>query len=494
MLEVTPGFEEFKKLSESYNLIPIYTELPADLETPITLFYKLFEEDHTFLLESLEGSEKWARYSFLGLKPFLKFRSKGKKIYLEDEEGLRNFDAEPYLALKEIISSFKAPQVKELPRFWGGAVGYVGYEVVSFFEPRVKPGRDVLGFFDMYFVFPEVLIIYDRLKHSIKVVGLCRIKDDPALSYDKIRDLIYEVAFKIKGNSFLCPSLKKRLSFSSEIEKEEFMNWVKQAKDYISAGDVIQVVLSQRFYCEDEVLLNPHTSFYLYRALRKINPSPYMFYLKFGDEILIGSSPEILVRVEGRRVETRPIAGTRRRGFTEEEDLALEEELKNDEKELAEHIMLVDLGRNDLGRICEYGSVEVSELMVVERYSHVMHLVSGVRGRLAKGKDMFDAFSAVFPAGTVSGAPKIRAMEIITELEKTVRGPYAGAVGYFGFSHNMDFCITIRTLFQKGKRLYLQAGAGIVADSKPEKEYEETLNKAKGMKKALELFGRGYFL
>jgi len=494
MLSITPDFEEFQKLSETYNLIPIYTELPADLETPITLFYKLFEEDHTFLLESLEGSEKWARYSFLGLKPFLKFRSKGKKIYLEDEGGVRSFEAEPYPALKKIVSSFKVPQVKELPRFWGGAVGYVSYEMVSFFEPRVRPGRDVLGFFDMNFVFPEVLLIYDRLNHSIKVVGLCRVKDDPALSYDRTRDLICEVALKIKGNTLSWPSLKKGLSFSPEIEKEEFLSWVKHAKEYIGAGDVIQVVLSQRFCCEDEVLYNPHTSFYLYRALRKINPSPYMFYLRFGDEILIGSSPEILVRLEGRRVETRPIAGTRRRGFTEEEDLALEKELKSDEKELAEHIMLVDLGRNDLGRICEYGSVEVHELMVVERYSHVMHLVSGVRGRLAEGRDMFDTFSAVFPAGTVSGAPKIRAMEIITELEKTVRGPYAGAVGYFGFSGNMDFCITIRTLFQKGKRLYLQAGAGIVADSRPEKEYEETLNKAKGMKKALELFGKGYFL
>jgi anthranilate synthase component 1 len=281
---------------------------------------------------------------------------------------------------------------------------------------------------------------------------------------------------------------------SPELEKGTFLDMVKRAKEYISAGDIIQAVLSQRFFVEDELLTNPHTSFYLYRGLRKINPSPYMFYLRMQDEVLIGASPEILVRVEEKRVETRPIAGTRRRGATEAEDLALEEELKRDEKELAEHIMLVDLGRNDLGRVSRYGSVDVYELLVVERYSHVMHLVSGVRGILRDGEDMFSAFRACFPAGTVSGAPKIRAMEIIAELERVARGPYAGAVGYFGFSRNMDFCITIRTFFQKKNRLYLQAGAGIVADSVPEREFEETINKAKALEKALELFGKGYFL
>jgi len=494
MFELKPSYEDFKKLSETYHIIPVYTEIPADVDTPVSLFYKLFEEDYIFLLESIEGPEKWARYSFLGLKPFLVFQSKYENILIKEKTQEKSFNNEPFSVLKNLFNSFKVYETNELPRFWGGAVGYISYEIINFFEPRVKRGKDVLNFYDIHLVFPEILLVYDRFKHVIKIIGISQVKNDPSLAYFYIQELINSIIDRIKNGKVSPLKIKKELNFEPEIEKEQYIEWVKKAKEYIFAGDIIQVVLSQRFLCEDDILFEPHVSFYIYRALRKVNPSPYMFFLKLKDEILIGSSPEILVRVEGKVVETRPIAGTRKRGKNEEEDKWLEEDLKKDEKELAEHIMLVDLGRNDIGRVCKYGSVEVTELMIVERYSHVMHLVSGVKGILKDGEDMFSSFRAVFPAGTVSGAPKIRAMEIITETEKTVRGPYAGAVGYFGFSGNMDFCITIRTLFQKQNKLYIQTGAGIVADSKPINEYEETLNKAKAMKKAVELFSKGYFL
>lgn len=490
-----PSKEEFLKLADSYNVLPLGVEFPADLETPLSLFYKLFQErKYIFLLESMEGPEKWARYSFIGYEPYLVFRTKGTKVWLNGD----TFESEePFEELKKILLRFKAPFLKELPRFWGGAVGYVGYELVSFFEKRVPKPPDPLNFHDLFFIFPQKLFVYDRLRHSIialQIVYLSEEKRDLDVLYESFKEEILSLVRELREQKTVIPAISKTLKLTPEIEPETFLRMVKKAKEYIAQGDVIQTVLSQRFCLEDEILLNPHTSFYLYRGLRKINPSPYMFYLKLGEEILIGASPEILVRVEGNRIETRPIAGTRRRGFNEEEDLALEEELRRDEKELAEHIMLVDLGRNDLGRVSKYGTVEVYDLITVERYSHVMHLVSGVRGLLKEGEDMFSAFKACFPAGTVSGAPKIRAMEIIAELEAKARGPYAGAVGYFGFSQNMDFCITIRTFFQKGKKLYLQTGAGIVADSVPEREYEETINKAKALERALELFSEGYFL
>lgn len=495
-MKVYPEKAEFLKLSETFNLIPLYTEISADLETPLSLLYKLFEgEKHIFLLESMEGPEKWARFSFIGFDPFLIFKSKGNRVEILGIKEKAFFCENPFFELKKLLSQFKTPVIKDLPRFWGGAVGYVAYEMVSFFEKKVPRAMDTLNFHDLYFIFPRKLLIYDRLRHSYIIVQLLLLKDGNA------EKLYYEAKGELKGlisslkkKKLKIPKLKKRLILVNEIERDKFLDMVLKAKDYISAGDVIQVVLSQRFFVEDELFENPHTSFYLYRGLRKINPSPYMFYLRLEDEILIGSSPEILVRVEDKIVETRPIAGTRRRGLTDEEDLLLEEELRHDEKELAEHIMLVDLGRNDLGRVSKYGTVDVYELLVVEKYSHVMHLVSGVKGILKNEEDMFSVFRACFPAGTVSGAPKIRAMEIISELEGRTRGPYAGAVGYFGFSQNMDFCITIRTFFQKKNRLYLQAGAGIVADSVPEREFEETINKAKALERALKLFEEGYFL
>lgn len=541
-MNISPSFDEFVKLSQNYNLIPLYLEMPADLETPISLLYKVFDDEtHIFLLESMEGPEKWARYSFIGFEPSIIFRAKGKKVYVEGEVK-KEFSCEaPFLELKRLWEGFRVPENLPLPRFFSGLVGYVSYEMVSFFEKRVKRGEPVLGFHDLYFVLPRKLIVYDRLNHTYKLIALVSTEDSlltnlgsrdegnagayeetPGLTarvsqesegredrerssfvdkeredleklYSKAKDELLALRERLRSAKVSPPLLQGAIKLTPEMERASFEKMVQRAKKYIEKGDIIQVVLSQRFYVEDEILKNPHLGLYLYRALRKINPSPYMFYLRFKDEVLIGSSPEILVRAEGKRVETRPIAGTRRRGKTEEEDLMLEEELKNDEKELAEHIMLVDLGRNDLGRVCEHGSVQVYDLMVVERYSHVMHLVSGVKGRLKDGEDMFSLFRACFPAGTVSGAPKVRAMEIITELEEKERGPYAGAVGYFGFNHTMDFCITIRTFFQKGGRLYLQAGAGIVADSNPKKEYEETINKAKALEKALELFSSGYF-
>jgi anthranilate synthase component 1 len=541
-MNISPSFDEFVKLSQNCNLIPLYLEMPADLETPISLFYKVFDDEtHIFLLESMEGPEKWARYSFIGFEPSIIFRAKGKKVYLEGEIKEEFSCEDPFLELKRLWEGFRVPENLPLPRFFSGLVGYVSYEMVSFFEKRIKRGEPVLGFHDLYFVLPRKLIVYDRLKHTYKLIALVsteesfltnlrardegnagayeetlrlaarvsqeteglevrgrstqvvKEREDLEKLYSKARDELLALRERLRSAKVSPPRLQGVIKLTPEMERASFEKMVQRAKKYIEKGDIIQVVLSQRFYVEDEILKNPHLGLYLYRALRKINPSPYMFYLRFKDEVLIGSSPEILVRAEGKRVETRPIAGTRRRGKTEEEDLMLEEELKNDEKELAEHIMLVDLGRNDLGRVCEYGSVQVYDLMVVERYSHVMHLVSGVKGRLKDGEDMFSLFRACFPAGTVSGAPKVRAMEIITELEEKERGPYAGAVGYFGFNHTMDFCITIRTFFQKGGRLYLQAGAGIVADSNPKKEYEETINKAKALEKALELFSSGYF-
>ena len=491
MIELRPSKEEFVSLGRDYSLIPVYTELLVDLETPISLFYKLFTGHYGFLLESLEGGEKWARYSFIGLQPFLIFRARGRRVTLLDRHGEITREVEdPLEVLKQKVLAYRAPRIPELPRFFGGAVGFLAYDVVRFIERLPDLSPDTADFSHLHFMFPEILLAYDRIRHVLQVIYNVRVEpgESPEALYERARAEIGAVVSRIRGPLLYPPPTRagEATELSPEMEKERFKEMVRRAKEYIAAGDVIQVVLSQRFSGRSHL-----PPFALYRALRKINPSPYLFFLRLADETLIGSSPEILVRVEEGRVETRPIAGTRPRGQDETEDAELARDLLRDPKERAEHLMLVDLGRNDIGRVCTYGSVEVYDLMVIERYSHVMHLVSGVRGELAPGRDMFDVFRAAFPAGTVSGAPKIRAMEIIEELEPVKRGPYAGAVGYFGFSGNMDLCITIRTLFQKGDRLYLQAGAGIVADSDPEREYEETLNKARGMMQALELVRKG---
>jgi anthranilate synthase component 1 len=481
-----PTFSEFKKLSKQGNLIPVYREIFADMETPVSAFKKLNTVDHSFLLESVEGGEKWARYSFLGFNPSIIFKSKGKNVeIITGRIKTTLVSNNPLRSLREIMCMYKPVEITELPRFFGGAVGYISYDMVRFFENLPEQTEDDLNWYDAYLMITDTLLVFDNLQHSLKVVynvhldGKRNLQEAYAHAIKKIDTIIRELNKPLKKDKAL--SLQCRTAVRSNFKKEAFKKIVKKAKTYIQAGDIIQTVLSQRF--ETTLSTSP---FNLYRALRMINPSPYMYYLKMGDCYIVGSSPEVQVRFEKGKIEVRPIAGTRPRGKTERQDLHLEKELKNDPKERAEHIMLVDLGRNDVGRVSRMGTVTVDELMVIERYSHVMHLVSHVSGTIRPGKDAYDVFSSTFPAGTVSGAPKIRAMEIIDELEKQKRGPYAGAVGYFSFSGNMDFCITIRTMVIKNDKIYIQAGAGIVADSKPEREFQETVNKARGMFRAIQ--------
>ena len=499
-----PDLESFKTLSTKGNLIPVYREILADTETPVSAALKLGGSP-SFLLESMIGGEKWARYSFLGSRPSRIIKGWDKKIEIKDTKaGIQRHEAEnPFEIVKKEIAAYKPVDVPGLPRFYGGLVGYIGYDMVRFFENIPYEKKLGLKIPDMFLMVTDTVMIFDNLKGKIKVVSNAHIDNkSPEEAYadaeEKIETIItnlkksrpvrrrqrgrkdQDLSFATIKHSRQRPSLSGYAS--SFPGKDEFKEAVLKCKEYIMAGDIIQAVLSQRFERESDI--NP---FNIYRALRVINPSPYMYYIDMGDAKLVGSSPEILVRLEGRKILLRPIAGTRRRGETEEEDRSLEEELKNDPKEIAEHIMLVDLGRNDVGRVAETGSVKVTELMNVERYSHVMHLVSNVEGTLKKGLDAFDVLRACFPAGTVTGAPKVRAMEIIEELEPIRRGPYAGAVGYLSYSGNMDTCITIRTLIIKGNKVYVQAGAGIVADSVPEKEYTETVNKAMGMMKAVDM-------
>ena len=491
-----PALDDFKKLADSAGLIPVSREIVADLDTPLTVFAKIAgDESHAFLLESLEGGEKWGRYSFIGLDPLLTFESRGENITIRRNGSVEERTGDPVAVLKEVLASFNALQDSEfLPRFFGGAVGYLGYDMVRFMEELPDTNPLLENFPDSSFMVPRLVLVYDNLKQTLTVVNCVQVEDgqDVEVLYQKscqhidamirrlrMRPLPYDVVD--------VDSQGATHHFQSNMAEESFKEMVAKAKEYIMAGDIIQVVLSQRFHTKTDL-----PPFMIYRALRHINPSPYLFYLKLDNNIQIGSSPEILVRLEENRIEVRPIAGTRPRGKTREEDLALEKDLLADPKERAEHLMLVDLGRNDVGRVARYGTVETHDLLVIERYSHVMHIVSGVRGELAPGKDQFDVVRACFPAGTVSGAPKVRAMEIIEELEPERRGPYAGAVGYFGFSGNMDFCITIRTFVMQDDDLWVQAGAGIVADSDPEMEFQETLNKSRGLRRAVELAEKGF--
>ena len=495
-----PDLEGFKSLASRGNLIPVYREILADTETPVSAALKLGGSP-SFLLESVVGGEKWARYSFLGSRPSRVIKSWGTKVEIRDNErGTQIFEVDnPFDFIKREITTFSPVDVIGLPRFYGGLVGYIGYDMVKFFEhlpdSKEKPGIELP---DMFFMVTDTVVIFDNLKGKIKVVSnACINNESPEEAYRGAEEKIESIIERLRYSEISPPARRSSprgegkgggenplLSgyASSFATKKAFEDAVLRGKDYIMSGDVIQVVLSQRF--EREFDIEP---FNIYRALRVINPSPYMYYIDTGDAQLVGSSPEILVRLEGRKIILRPIAGTRKRGETEQEDSLLEEDLRKDPKEMAEHIMLVDLGRNDVGRVAETGSVKVTELMTVERYSHVMHLVSNVEGTLKNDLDAFDVVKACFPAGTVAGAPKVRAMEIIEELEPMRRGPYAGAVGYLSYSGNMDTCITIRTLIIKGNKVYVQAGAGIVADSDPEKEYMETVNKAKGMMKAVDM-------
>ena len=483
------SFEEFRDLAQRGTFVPVCKEIVADLQTPVSAFMRIAEHaQYSFLLESVEGGEQVGRYSFLGKDPFLILRSRGGMTIL-DRAGSTSESDRPFIeALRELMAGFHAPFVPGLPRFTGGAVGYLGYDAAAWFEPvTLQPpagADDEAGF--MLF---DTVLAFDHVRHRILIIANARItgEDDLESLYQFARARIELVERELE-RTLSKPSLADGppVEMTSNVTRDEFERMVRTAKEYIAAGDIYQVVLSQRF--EADVSADPFT---VYRALRRVNPSPYMYFLRMGGASIVGSSPEMLVRVEGRRAQTHPIAGTRPRGRNEEEDLRLAEELKNNEKERAEHVMLVDLGRNDIGRVAAYGTVRVPQFMGLERYSHVMHLVSIVEGRLAEDRDRLDALVACFPAGTVSGAPKVRAMEIIAELEPDRRGIYAGAVGYLDFAGNLDFCITIRTLVMAGGKAYVQAGAGIVADSNPAAEFEETRDKARALVRALEMAQAG---
>jgi anthranilate synthase component 1 len=485
------SLEEFKELAGRGTYVPVCKELVADLLTPVSAFLKIAEDaDYAFLLESVEGGEHVGRYSFLGKDPFLILRSTAGRTTIE-RAGVTTESDQPFVdTLRGLMAGVRSPLVPDLPRFTGGAVGYLGYGASAWFEPVLGDlGEGVDGTDQAGFMVFDTVLAFDHVQHRILIIANARISPEDDL------DSLYQFACAKIG--FLERELERNLStpprkapapleLKSNHTKEEFEEKVVTAKGHIAAGDIYQVVLSQRF--EAEVAADPFT---VYRALRHVNPSPYMYFIRMGGVSVVGSSPEMLVRVEGSRVETHPIAGTRRRGRNDEEDMRLAEELKRNEKERAEHVMLVDLGRNDVGRVCEYGSVRVPQFMGLERFSHVMHLTSIVEGRLASDRDRLDALVSCFPAGTVSGAPIVRAMQIIQELEPAPRGLYAGAVGYLDFAGNLDFCIAIRTIIMSAGRAYVQAGAGIVIDSIPAAEYDETRDKARALVRALEIAQEG---
>jgi anthranilate synthase component I len=487
-----PTVEQVKELAGKGNLTPIYREIMADLETPVSAFLKIsHDEPNSFLLESVEGGERLARYSFMGTDPYLVLRLENGVAYARLGGHKQTFSFTDPL---EVIASYlkeyqlvEAPGIaNELPRFYGGAVGYLGYEAVNYFEKLPKKEANPLDVPEAVYIFMDTVVVFDHLKRKIKLVSHVHLDGDIERSYaeasakiEKLAQKLVEpvpleiIQGKVAGATSGAPT--------SNMTREEYEAAVVQTKEYIKAGDIFQANVGQRFARPtDTKPIN------IYRALRAVNPSPYMFYLHFPDFHIIGASPELLVQVEGSTVVTHPIAGTRPRGKTPDADAAFAAELIADPKECAEHVMLVDLGRNDLGRVSAPGTVHVEDIMHIERYSHVMHMVSNVKGTLAPGKTAFDALRSCFPMGTVTGAPKIRAMEIISELEPEQRGAYGGAVGYFGYSGNMDTCLTIRTIVLKNNIAYVQAAAGLVADSVPASEYEETVNKVKGMLRALD--------
>jgi len=485
------SFEEFKELAHRGTFVPVCKEMVADLLTPVSAFLKIAEHaDYAFLLESVEGGEHVGRYSFLGKDPFLILTSRDGRTVI-DRAGSTTESDRPFVdTLRRLMADYRSPFVPDLPRFTGGAVGYFGYGASSWFEPVLGDlGKSDDGAQQAGFMVFDTVLAFDHVRHRILIIANARITAD-----DDLESLYQFACAKIQ---FLERELERGLSHErraadgalevrSSYTRQGFEEHVRRAKEHIAAGDIYQVVLSQRF--EADVTVDPFT---VYRALRHVNPSPYMYFIRMGGVSVVGSSPEMLVRVEGSRVETHPIAGTRPRGRNAEEDMRLGEELKRNEKERAEHVMLVDLGRNDVGRVCKYGSVRVPQFMGLERFSHVMHLTSIVEGQLADDRDRLDALVSCFPAGTVSGAPKVRAMQIIRELEPIPRGLYAGAVGYVDFAGNLDFCIAIRTIIMSNGKAWAQAGAGIVIDSNPTAEYEETRDKARALLKALELAQQG---
>ncbi len=485
---------QFRQYAGDGNLVPLYREILADYETPVSAFAKIDHGPSAYLLESIEGGEKWARYSFLGSgSPVVVYEDRGDLLVVQGTRKKRiPSRGNPLERLREMMESFRPVTVPDLPPFVGGAVGYLSYDMVRTFEDLVARQKDPLNLPDFAFLLTDTMLIFDNVAQKIKVVATAHVttKGERGIkaAYRSATERIERTITRLKRplRRTRLHRRRKPVTFSANMSKADFEKMVVRTKEYIRAGDIVQAVLSQRW--EANVQAPP---LQLYRALRVVNPSPYMYYLRIAGVELIGSSPETLVRCENSVISVRPIAGTRRRGVTPEEDQQMERRLLADEKERAEHVMLVDLGRNDVGRVAKPGSVTVDSLMHVERYSHVMHIVSNVTGQLDTTKTSYDVLRACFPAGTVSGAPKIRAMQIIDELEPTRRGPYAGAVGYFSFSGNMDMCINIRTVVVKKHQAFIQAGAGIVADSNPEHEYEETCNKAQAMMKAVELAEQG---
>ncbi len=473
-----PSLEEYERLAETCDIVPVYKEILADVETPVSVLQRFSDCENALLLESMEGGETWGRYSFVGIDPELLFEtdhSSGKNGGLEQIRG--------------VYSDLQVAELPGLPRFFGGAVGFVGYEAVGEFErmPQPKAGTAKVVARSRFLKVDKQIVFYN-VRHTLKIFFCTHPSESesPKKAYEDAVSQIESVAAALPDHRATPVEQYPEVAFESNMTRDAFKEMVARAKQYIVDGDIIQVVLSQRFSAESEV---PPVQ--LYRALRLLNPSPYTFFLKVGQQVLVGSSPEVMVRLTGSKVELRPIAGTRPRGGSEQEDRQLADDLLSDEKEKAEHVMLVDLGRNDIGRIAEAGSVQVTDYMVIERYSHVMHMVSHVKGILRKEFDAYDVLAATFPAGTLSGAPKIRAMEIIHELEPSSRGAYGGAVGYVSYTGNMDLAITIRTLEIEDNVISIQAGAGVVFDSDPDKEFEETCHKARGMQKAVEMAAQG---
>jgi len=510
-----PTLAQIAQLSDQGNLIPIYRELPADLETPVSVYLKLQDEGPSFLLESVSGGEQVARYSFIGVRPRALFSAVGDSVVIERDGHQRTVpltdDTDPLEVLKKEMARFTPVPLGDLPRFSGGAIGFLSYDAVRRFERLPATATDELNLPEAAFMLADTLVAFDHARQRLLVIANARLEGDTSAAYRRATARIDEIVARLGAPipamplsplannppievtpAAASPPKERAVRLTSNFSQPQFEEMVRRAKEHIAAGDIFQVVLSQR--------LSGRTSahpFAIYRALRRLNPSPYMVFMRFPGGLgtpplhIIAASPEMHVRLENGIAEMRPIAGTRPRGATPAEDAALVEELLADEKERAEHVMLVDLARNDLGRVCHYGSVRVEEMMVVERYSHVMHIVSDVRGRLEAGRDAFDLLRATFPAGTVSGAPKVRAMEIIEALEGTRRGPYAGAIGYVGYDSNLDSCITIRTIVMQGDTVHIQAGAGVVADSDPTREYEETLNKARALAEAVRMAEAG---
>lgn len=485
-----PDFETFQQQAQGQTLVPVFCQMTGDSLSPVEAYRRLHNEEHSFLFESVVGGERIGRYSFIGSNPFLTIQAKGNDVTIVEKGNTRSLTCDdPLNLLGELMEPYRMAPHPQLPRFCGGAVGYAGYDVVRYTENLPNAPEDDRHVPDMLFGLYNRMVIFDHINKTVFVVAIAKV-DEKSLeaAYEQASDTLQDLCRQLETNPNPIPPEQIRLDdersleWISNFERSEFESAVEASKEYIRAGDIFQVVLSQRLQLETSA-----SELAIYRALRVVNPSPFMFLVKSPEVTLVGSSPEIMTRVEHGEVTVRPLAGTRPRGKTAEEDQALEEDLLADPKERAEHVMLVDLARNDVGRVAEYNSIEVKDVMVVERYSHVMHITSNVTGQLRKELSALDALRAALPAGTVSGAPKVRAMQIIDELERHRRGPYAGAVGYIDFTGDMDTCIALRTLVKQENQVYVQAGAGLVADSVPSMEYEETLNKARGLLKAISI-------